>query len=404
MIVPNYSQFGGRHCETGSLKNVLAHYRIAAPHTRRTFSEEMLFGIGGGIGMMYWLFEFGGTPVFFVGTRHSDAKALMIEEVCKRLGIAVSRCETTSAKRGAADLEAVLSAGRPAPVCVDMPYLPYLMMPEDAHFGGHFIVVYGIDDKTGEALIADRAHGAMRAPLEALAAARGSKFKPFPPRHKLFEIEPPQDPIESKTLERAVLRGISDCCHQLLHGPIQNIGLDALLKWATLLTHPKNPKGWRKVFAKPMDLYGALISTFIFIEIGGTGGSGFRSMYAVFLDEAAGVLHEPRLTAVAERYRHCARLWSAVATAALPDSVPELKRTRELFFEKNRVFEDQPPGAHEKLLATTRAIDALTADIKKRFPVEPKRVPELLEGIAAAIAPLHEAEVEAATELEMCIR
>ena len=50
MLVQDYAQFGGKHCETGSLKNVLAHLGVTAPHTGRPFSEEMLLGIGGGVG------------------------------------------------------------------------------------------------------------------------------------------------------------------------------------------------------------------------------------------------------------------------------------------------------------------------------------------------------------------
>jgi hypothetical protein len=219
-----------------------------------------------------------------------------------------------------------------------------------------------------------------------------------------MENEPPEEPLEAKTIERAVLRGISDCCRQLLHGPIQNIGLDALKKWAGLLISPKNPKGWRKVFAQPFDLYSALISTFVFIEIGGTGGSGCRSMYAKFLEEAATVLREPRLQSFAGRCRECACLWSAVATAALPDRVPEFRRTRELLFAKDRAFEEQSPDAAQLMRKATRELAGIVAQMKKAFPIEPPRVPELLEGIRAAILPLYDAEVATATELEACIR
>jgi hypothetical protein len=394
-MAPNYAQFGGRHCETGSLKNVLAHYGVAAPHTGKPFSEEMLLGIGGGVGVSYWVFEFGDTPFFFIGGRYGEPKALMIQRVCDRLGLATALCETGNAQRAAADLEAVLSAGRPAPVWVDMPMLPYLALPEQAHFGGHVIVVYGIDEKTGEALIADRAAKPLRASLEELAAARGSPHKPFPPKHKMLEVVEPEEPIPAQALERAVLAGIGDCCRQLLNGPIQNIGLDALAKWAKLLTDERNPKGWRRVFATAESLYGGLMSVYISIEIGGTGGSAFRSMYAAFLGEAAVALREPRLKAVAERYRQCARLWSETACAALPDSAPVLARTRELLAEKNRVFEEQPEGALARMRAINVELDDLFAQARSAPPLF-----DVLEGLSRSIAPLHEAELAAARELQ----
>ena len=403
MVVPNYGQFGGKHCETGSLRNVLAFLGVTAPHTGMPFSEEMLLGIGGGIGMSYWLFRFGETAFFFVGTRYSEKGpgALFLQQVAKRLGIPTTVHETASARRGAANLEAVLNAGRPAVVWVDMPMLSYLGIPETAHFGGHAIVVYGIDG--GRALIADRAARAVSVKAPELAAARASKFKPFPPRHKLMDVEPPVRPISGQTLERAVVRGISDCCRLLLHGPIQNIGLQALPKWADLVCNEKNPKGWPNAFREPVSLYGALMSTFIFIEIGGTGGSAFRPMYARFLSEAAQLVGQPRLEEVSCQYWECARLWSALANAALPDWAPELRETRELLTRKNRVFEAQDAGAMEEMARINRRLDEILSGAKKRFPAE-GRTRELLGGLREKILQVYEAETKAVTALEECIR
>jgi hypothetical protein len=283
-----------------------------------------------------------------------------------------------------------------------MPYLPYLAIPEHAHFGGHAIVVYGIEN--GEALIADRAHGPVRARVEELARARASKFKPFPPQHKLLEVEAPPQPISSQTLERAIVRGISDTCRQLLHGPIQNIGLRALKKWADLVVDERSPKGWQRVFKTPLNLFGALMSTYIFIEIGGTGGSAFRTMYASFLSEAAGVLEQPELERVSCAYRECGHLWSDVARAALPDWVPELKQTRELIWEKNRIFEHQPRCALKCMLNINARHDAIMSATKQQFPLDKKRIPELLGGMREAILRLYTAEVAAAEQLEGCLR
>ena len=403
MIVKDYAQFGGKHCETGSLKNVLAHMGVVAPPAGEPFSEEMLLGIGGGIGMSYWLFQFGDRPFFFIGTRYAEKGpgALFLQTIGKRLGLKMTVHETASARRGAADLEAALDAGRPVMVWADMPMLPYLGIPEQAHFGGHAIVVYGMEG--GRAWIADRARRPVSVKASELAAARGSKFKPYPPKHKLLEVDPPAAPITTQTLERAVVRGISDCCRQLLHGPIRNIGLQALPKWADLVCDEKIPKGWPKVFRQPVDLYGALMSTFLFIEIGGTGGSAFRTMYAAFLTEAAGLLKEPRLEEVSRLYQDCARLWSGVARAALPDWAPELRETRELLTRKNRIFEDQEADALDQMLRINWRLDEIVAGAKKKFPAPSELVPELLAGLSESILRLHEAEMKAVTALEECI-
>jgi hypothetical protein len=402
MVVRDYAQFGGRHCETGALKNVLAHMGIVAPHTGRPFTEEMLLGIGGGIGVVYFVFQFGGMTSFFLGARYSEKGpgSGFLQQICARLGLKTVVHETASARKGAADLDAALASGHPAVAWVDMPMLPYLGIPESAHFGGHVIVVYGIED--GRALMADRAARPVSASCAQLAAARASKFKPFPPKHKLLEVEAPAAEISIQTLERAVIRGISDSCRQLLRGPIRNIGLQALPKWADLVCDKKNAKGWPNLFRAPVDLYGALMSTYIFIEIGGTGGSGFRSMYATFLSEAATVLKEPRLEQVSCLYRDCARLWSDLARAALPDWAPELRNTRELLARKNRIFEEQGGGALDEMLRINKSLEKIVAGAKKRFPAPAGAIPKVLEGVRESILRVYDAEVAAARALEDC--
>ena len=67
------------------------------------------------------------------------------------------------------------------------------------------------------------------------------------------------------------------------------------------------------------------------IEMRGNGGSAFRGMYADFVEQSAGVLNKPALKKVAEQFREAEASWHAVALAALPDSIPVLKQTRDAF-------------------------------------------------------------------------
>ncbi len=47
LIVQGLKRFGGNHCETSALKRVLDHHGLSS-------SEEMLLGLGGGVGFIYW--------------------------------------------------------------------------------------------------------------------------------------------------------------------------------------------------------------------------------------------------------------------------------------------------------------------------------------------------------------
>ena len=47
LIVEGFEPFVGKHCETSTLKRVLDYHGLY-------LSEEMLLGLGGGIGFIYW--------------------------------------------------------------------------------------------------------------------------------------------------------------------------------------------------------------------------------------------------------------------------------------------------------------------------------------------------------------
>src|SRR5574340_1383780 len=102
LAVRNYAHFGGRHCQTGALRNTLAYLGVHDPISGVPLSEELLLGIGGGIGISYFLFEFGKVPFFFIGTRYADKGpgSEFIQQICTRLGIASRLSQTGSAAKG----------------------------------------------------------------------------------------------------------------------------------------------------------------------------------------------------------------------------------------------------------------------------------------------------------------
>ena len=124
----------------------------------------------------------------------------------------------------------------------------------------------------------------------------------------------------------------------MLKPPIKNLGLAGIQKWAEVVVK------WPEQF-KGMNLFGALMNGFMYIEIGGTGGSALRSMYAQFLEEASAIMNKPALNEVARMMRQSAAVWSESASGFLPDSWPNLGGTRQLIVEKNKLFEEQKPSA-----------------------------------------------------------
>ena len=172
LVIQGLKEFTGKHCETTALKRVLDYHDFS-------LSEEMLFGLGGGVGFIYWYMKLMPSP--FIGTRNGKIPDFLIN-ACKRIGADMTAVETTSPKKGYEELKALLSTGEPAIIYGDIAYLPYFAVPEMAHFGGHTFVVFGLDEKRDEVYIYDRGRNPVTVSIADLEKARGSKYPPFPPR------------------------------------------------------------------------------------------------------------------------------------------------------------------------------------------------------------------------------
>ena len=361
LMIEGFKPFIGKHCETTALKRVFDYHGLP-------LSEEMLLGLGGGVGFIYWYMKM--MPCPFVGGRNGKVAEFAVT-VCRRLGAEVAMIETASAGKGYEELKALLRGGEPAVVYLDMAYLPYFALPEEAHFGGHVVAVFGLDEDRDMVHIYDRGRNPVTVSVAELARARGSKFPPFPPKHRLLKIK---YPAQIGDLSTGIKDGILDCCQNMLKPPIKNIGLAGMQKWAELVVK------WPGQF-KDLNLLGTLMNGFMYIEIAGTGGSAFRSMYAKFLEEASSILGKPALKKVAEMMRQSAVIWSQIAAGLMPDSWPDLKRMRRLMIEKNVLFEEQEPGAIDAMTRINHEFDGLMIKAVEDLKKPPKFLPDVQKSI-----------------------
>ncbi len=378
-MLERFTPFVGKHCETTALKRVLDYHRLSV-------SEEMLLGLGGGIGFIYWYMKL--MPAPFVGGRNGKVAEFLVA-AGERLGARITVVETASAGKGYDELKALIDNGEPAIVYLDMAYLPYFAMPEQAHFGGHSCVVFGLDEDRDTVHIYDRGWNPVTVSMADLARARSSKFPPFPPKHRLLKIK---YPAQIGDLSRGIKDSIVECCHNMLKPPIKNIGLAGMQKWAEMVVK------WPEQF-KGLNLLGTLMNGFMYIEIAGTGGSAFRNMYARFLEEASPIINKPALKEVAQMMRQSAEIWSRIAAGLLPDSWPNLKSMRQFMFEKNRLFEEQGLGVFDAMLKINGEFDRLMAKAVEDL----KRPPAFLSDVQRSILRCHEIESQAFQRLSSCI-
>ncbi|HET91462.1 MAG TPA: DUF4872 domain-containing protein [Chloroflexi bacterium] len=278
------------HCVTGSMRHIYVY-------NDHDISEEMLLGIGAGVSFSYWHFK--GQPPFLGG--RGMPKPSMEELAGQRTGVQIVSHTTSSARKAETSLLALLDAGQPVMLQVDMGFLPYFDFDgQEYHFGGHVVVACGYDSGTGQVLIADREKDLHPVSMPDLERARGSKHKPFPPKHGWWTFD-----FSTKRWPGAeeVHRAILEQAGPMLKPPIRNIGVPGIRKAAQMI--PQWPDRM-----DVDELRWALFNTYIFIApVGGSGGGCFRYMFSRFLCEAAEITGDERLMESAAEFQHIGDEW-----------------------------------------------------------------------------------------------
>ena len=265
-IVFAHRQFA--HCESGVTANLLNHHGFSC-------SEAMAFGIGSGLFFAYVPFvkiNFLPLTAFRIGPGSIFSKAT------RRLGIEVKKKKFGSPETAEKELDRLLKAGRPVGAQTGVFWLPFFPPAYRFHFNGHNLVVIG---KEGDDyLISDPIfEKTVRCPAIDLRKARFAKGA-LAPKGKIYYIEKMPDQFD---LRQAIESGIRDVCRVMLNVPIPLIGVRGIRLLARQLAKWPDRLGEKKTLLH----LGHVIRM---QEEIGTGGAGFRFIYAAFLQEAAGVL------------------------------------------------------------------------------------------------------------------
>lgn len=400
--LPNYHHFDGLPLATGYLVNALAYQGVIAPHTGKPYSEALLMGINGGISAGYFAFEYEGwDPHLHFLTRYPFTDEL--GAVVERLAIPFENRTTTDAKKALANVVNVLAAGKPAIVWCDLITLGYgdEPSPPEKFWLINPVLVYGVDLKAGVVQIADRSRMPYEVSLDAFARARARIAKT---RHRMATLGAPDE----ARLRMAVEAGIRDCIDIFTGKPpvgaASSWGFAAYDKWIGLLTSPKGKSSWAKMFAPGSRLWEGLTSTYKYLEVFYTGGSGARHIYAGFLDEAAVILDKPALGEASGMFREAARRWGAFTRCVLPDSVPMLKEARELLCRDYDLFINT--GAAQTR-TERQGIEARLKELKtqasQQFPLTDAEAEALRQDMAEHIRGISSVEQEAFAALRAAL-
>lgn len=296
----DFKHIQSAHCENGVTTNLLKHIGI------HQITEPLAFGIGSGLFYIYIpLLKINNGPAIAFRTM----PGLIFARTCKALNIPVIRKTFSSKAKAQQFLDEKLSDGQPVGCQVGVYFLTYFPKEYRFHFNAHNIVVYG---KEGDNyLISDPV---MEEPttlttyeLERVRFAKG----PMAPNGQIYYPEKKQI-ITSEKICKAIQSGINRNVRDMLRIPGPIAGVSGIKYTANKI------KKWRdNLGLETSKLY--LAQLVRMQEEIGTGGGGFRFIYAAFLQEAHAYIPNDTLLDASKMFTQAGDLWrdSAVQAAGI---------------------------------------------------------------------------------------
>ena len=279
------------HCENGVISNLFRHHGL-------DMSEPMAFGIGSGLFFAHIPFaKVNGIP----GTSYRIWPGLIFQRASKLLGVKMYMKQFRNPQDSMKILDENLDSGRPVGLVTSVYYLPYLPQAFRFHFNAHNIVVYGREGD--EYLVSDPVMDHVsRISREDLIRARYAKGIPEPSGKMYYPIQIPNE-IDWK---RSILKGIKRASFDITQIPLPWFGTNGIRFLAQRLAVYPEVVGDRKAI-----LY--LGNIIRMQEEIGTGGAGFRFVYAAFSQEAGKLLQYDWLVEASQKLTETGDHWRAFA-------------------------------------------------------------------------------------------
>jgi len=368
LYINDFKHIAGANCQLSSLRKVLLYNDVE-------LSEPMLLGLCSGLGFFYFYMK---RLPFPMTLGLAVKKTEVFERVLNRIGGSVKITETASMNAAHNNLISLLKKGQPVITFVDFAYLPFFFAEDtpipnegSGHFGAHTFVTYGIDEEKDEAYISDRYANPHVMTYNQLKAARGSKFAPFPAKNKLVELLMPK---KMKKLKEILPSAIKANVNFMFNPPIRNMGLKGFQKWREMLPT------WGSDF-KDDNLVFGLVSVFIYMETGGTGGAIFRNLYRDFLQEAGELLNNNGLLKASEIFEDVIIKIKELESIILPDDLPNIAKLRKLFLISSEITEKGELDYQKQLKKINTQIDEAIKGGMKEANSWKENIPKIDKGI-----------------------
>ena len=282
------------HCESGVMASLLTHAGLP-------MSEPMAFGLASGLAFAYLpIVKLSGMPLI----AYRMPPKYLIKTLSKRLGAKLHTRTFSNPEQGRRELDAALDSGRLAGLQSSVFWLPYFPAEMRFHFNAHNLLAYGREGN--EYLISDPVfEQPVRCAVEDLQKARFAKGALAAKGLMYWLDDVPLEQDWSKLIRQSVLSTT-----RILDGmPLPWIGVRGIQHLAKQIDKldPAQSK------------YNRLYLTHIvrMQEEIGTGGAGFRFMYASFLQEAGEKLGDSNLQEASAQLTAIGDNWRQFASACV---------------------------------------------------------------------------------------
>lgn len=291
-MIPGWVHEPRKHCGSGSLSDVMNYLG-------HNLSEPMCLGIGCGVGFFYVKGDFlNPTRLFYLRTMTLEP------DFFKHLGIPFSWKKEQNNQKAFEDVKSCVRNGIPVLLQTDLYYMKYYN--SSTHFPGHVVALWGYDDEKKESYVSDtHFEGLQTLTYEELEKARTSQAPPFPLENNWCEINHREPLTNMAKVIRASMRA---CANEMLR---KNPDVPEFVKTGVpgIQALSGELPGWAEI----KDVSWACRFAYQMIEKRGTGGGGFRQLYADFLKESEPLVQEIQKFGLSDMMQKSSSLWTEIA-------------------------------------------------------------------------------------------
>lgn len=287
------------HCENGVVANLLRFYGF-------DISEPLIFGMASGLFFSHIPFvKLSGMAV----TSFRTFPGVLFARISRLLGFKRKTKRFSNQERAMRKLDEILLSGTPAGCVVGMYYLPYIPIEYRFHFNGHNICVIGKDEQNNYIVSDPNAIEKVTISPKELKRVRFSKGGTYPLFGQMYWIK--SVPEKLPDLAPIIRKAIRKNCWYMISQPkwIPYFGVNGIYYLSQKIRTWEEKLGPRKAALN-------LAQIIRMLEEIGTGGAGFRYMYAAFLQQSAPITGIPEFYDFSKRMTEIGDLWRDFAYKA----------------------------------------------------------------------------------------